>query len=225
MSEKPHYHGHRERLRARLARDPRALADYEVVELLLGLVLRRQDTKPLAKDLLARFGTVRGVLTADAARLREVDGFGPALEALWTLLGETRARFDEAALTRRAVLDSPQAVAAMAMSRLDNRSEEEFWVALVDNANRLTGWERLSRGTVDQTEVYPREIFRLALERKAAAVVLVHNHPGGAATPSQADKELTWRVQRAGRDMGISVLDHVIVAEGEHYSFKTNGLM
>lgn len=136
-----------------------------------------------------------------------------------------RARFDEADVQERVVLDSPSSVARLAMARLGSAASEEFWLALVDVKNRLMAWEQVSQGTVDQAAVYPREVLGLALERKAGGIIMVHNHPGGDPTPSPQDKDLTHRIQRASRDLGVRLLDHIIVTENDYYSFQTNGLL
>ncbi|MGE4296591.1 MAG: DNA repair protein RadC [Desulfovibrionaceae bacterium] len=220
MVERPHYHGHRERLRGRLAKDARALADYEVLELLLAQVVVRRDTKPLAKALLERFGTIRAVLEAKPEALRTVPGFGPALESFWVLLREVRARWSEEPLAKKAVLDQPKAVADMAMARLGHKTEEEFWVALVDTGNRLIAFEPLSRGTVDRTAIYPREVLALALKHAARSIILVHNHPGGNPMPSAQDEEMTKRIGQAAKDLDVRLLEHIIVTEDDYYSFQ-----
>lgn len=220
-----HYHGHRKRLRERLARNSRDLSDYEVLELVLGYVLLRQDTKPLAKDLLKRFGTLRGVFSARSEELRKVPGFGPALEGFWLLWRECQARLKEAPVQERAVLQTPESVAELAMARLGASTTEEFWLALVDNKNRLMAWEQVSRGTVDRTTVYVREVLALALGWSASGVILVHNHPGGDPRPSAQDRELTKRLVRAAVDLGLRILDHVIVAEERYFSFQAQGLL
>jgi len=225
VSRAPHYHGHRQRLKERLARDPRQLLDYELLELVLGQVLARQDTKPLAKELLSRFATLRGVFAARPEELRKVPGFGPALESFWVLWRECQARLREAPIRERAVLASPQAVADLALARLGDCATEEFWVALVDNKNRLLAWERAARGTVDRATVYVREVLSLALESGASGLVLVHNHPGGDPRPSEQDRELTRRLARAAGDLGLRVLDHIVVAEDRFFSFQSEGLL
>jgi len=225
MPIEPHYHGHRKRLRERMARNPRELADYEVLELVLGYVLVRQDTKPLAKELLRRFGTLRGVFAARVEELRQAPGFGPALEAYWSLWRECQARMKEAPVQERAVLSRPEAVAELAMARLGTSGTEEFWLALVDNKNRLMAWEQVSRGTVDRTTVYAREVLALALGWSASGIILVHNHPGGDPRPSAQDRELTKVLVRAAGDLGLRILDHVIVAEERYFSFQAQGLL
>ncbi|WP_461208494.1 JAB domain-containing protein [Desulfocurvus sp. DL9XJH121] len=225
MDSKKHYQGHRQRLRKRLERSPRDLADYEVLELLLGYVLARQDTKPLAKALLERFGTLGEVFAARPEDLRHVKGFGPSLASFWVLWKETWARLSEAPLCRRCTLDNPQAVAQMAMARLGSMTKEEFWIALVDAKNRLLAWERVSQGTVDKATVYIREVLALALAFDASGLILVHNHPGGGLGPSRDDLELTRRVVAAADTLGIRLLDHLIVAGNAFLSFEAEGLL
>lgn len=223
--DKPHYLGHRARLRSRLAREPKALADYELLELVLAQVLKRSDTKPLAKALLGRFGTLAGVFAAPEDQLLALDGFGPALCAHWTLLRELLARLAEGNLAPRQVLSGPEAVIAAARARFGRGGTEEFWAALLDNKNRVLAWERVSQGTVDQTAVYPREILALALKHKASGLILVHNHPGGDPKPSEADIRITAQLARAAGDLGLRLLDHLIVAEDRHASFQEQGLL
>lgn len=223
--DKPHYHGHRERLRERLLREPRGLADYEVLELLLARTLPRQDTKPLAKELLRRFGSLHDVLYAPDARLAEVKGFGAALVASWALYRELWARMREPSALRREVLSGPEMVAEGAKARFGSSGVEEFWVALLDNKNRVLAWERVSRGTVDETPVYPREVLALALRHQASGLILTHNHPGGDPRPSEEDVQLTLRIKRAADDLGVRLLDHLVVTDREHYSFQAHGLL
>lgn len=225
MKDKKHYTGHRERLRGRLERDPRHLADYEILELLLGHVIVRQDTKPLAKALLERFGTIRGVFAARPEELRQVRGFGPKLETFWALWRETWARLNESPLAEREVFSSPQAVAQMAKARLGHKTTEEFWLALLDKKNRLVGWEQVTRGTVDELKVYVRELMKSAITNDAASIILVHNHPGGDPAPSKGDRLFTMEVLRGAETMGVAVLDHIVVTADDHFSFKSEGLL
>jgi len=221
----PHYLGHRQRLREKLSAEPKALADYELLELLLGQVLPRRDTKPLAKTLVARFGTLRGVLTARPEALCEVKGFGESLAGHWALLGEVFARLGEAQVREKQVFSGPEVVAEAARARIGHLAVEEFWVALVDNKNRLMAWERVGKGTVDETPVYPREVLALALKHQASGLILAHNHPGGDPSPSVQDRELTRRIARAAEELGLRVLDHLIVTEASHFSFQDAGLL
>lgn len=215
-----HYHGHRERLRARLCKDSTQLADYEILELLLGNIIKRQDTKPLAKELLSRFSTLHGVLNARPEELRTVKGFGPSLETYWLLLRELFARYMEAQPRERIALSGPTEVAEMARARLGACAHEEFWAAFLDNQNRLLAWERLTSGTVNTTAIYPRDIMERALMLKASSLIIVHNHPGGNATPSTPDVEITRQIARSAQTLGMRLLDHIIITEDTHFSLR-----
>jgi len=221
----PHYLGHRRRLKDKMMDNPRALADYEILEIVLGYVNVRRDNKPLAKELLRRCGNVRGVLTARFEEMRDVPGFGPGAEEFLTLWREVWARFHEQPLRDRMVLNSPEIVAEMARSRIGVKEHEEFWMALVDNKNRLVGWEQVSKGTVDQAAVYPREVIGTALRHKASGMILVHNHPGADPRPSVQDVEFTRRIVGAAREMDLRVLDHLVVTENRFYSFQSEGML
>jgi DNA repair protein RadC len=221
----PHYLGHRRRLKDRLMENPRALADYEVLELLLGYVNVRRDNKPLAKDLIARFGGVRGALLAREEELLGVPGIGPGALEFVTLWREAWARFHEQPLRERALLNNPELVAEMARARLGAKEREEFWMALVDTKNRLIAWEQISQGTVDQAVIYPREILSVALRHKASAMILVHNHPSGDPRPSAEDIAITRRIASAAREVDMRVLDHLVVAAGGFFSFQAEGMV
>ena len=221
----PHYLGHRQRLREKLSAAPAVLADYELLELLLGQVLPRRDTKPLAKELLKRFGSLRGVITATPEALTEVKGCGEGMAGHWAVLREVFARLGEEPVRQRTVFSGPEVVAQAARARIGHLPVEEFWVALVDNKNRLICWERVGRGTVDQTAVYPREVLALALKHSASGVILAHNHPGGDPAPSTADHDLTRRIKRSAEELGLRVLDHLVVTEGSHFSFQEAGFL
>ncbi|MFW5734868.1 MAG: RadC family protein [Oceanidesulfovibrio sp.] len=225
MADKPHYHGHRQRLKERLCQDPTRLADYEILELLLAFTIPRRDTKPMAKELIDRCGSLRGVMLARPEELSEVKGLGPSAETFFTLFKEVRARVEEDTARSREILSHPANAARMAMCRLGHLSVEEFWMALVDTKNRLIGWERVTTGTVNETAVYPRELIAKALGRKAASFIIVHNHPGGDPKPSGMDDLLTERVKRACDEVGIRLLDHIIVTEDDYYSYQMQGAL
>jgi len=213
-----HQTGHRARLKARLKKDAAQLADYEILELLLGCVLLRRDTKALAKDLLQRFGALRGVLDARPDELTSLKGFGPSLALFWRLLRELMARYEEAPARRREILCTPDAVARMARARLAGCPHEELWIALTDHGNRLIAWERLRQGTVGQVSCTPREVLETALLHKASSIILVHNHPGGDAHPSETDLRLTRELARLAPALGIAFVDHVVVTEDAWHS-------
>lgn len=210
--------GHRARIRARLEQDPQGVADYEVMELLLGLAIVRKDTKILARRLLEEFGGMRGALDARPDELEQVEGFGAGLQALWRLIREVMARYEAAPLREREVLSTPEAVARMARMRLGNYPHEESWLALVDAQNRLISWERLRRGSVSFIALQPRDVLELALKREASGIILVHNHPGGSAHPSSADINLTREIEKLAPCLNLRFLDHVIVTSGDCYS-------
>ncbi len=220
-----HYHGHRERLRKRLMDTPEALADYELLELLLGYVLLRRDTKPLAKDLLTKFGSIHGVMTANHEEIVRVNGAGPAVATLWKLLHETGARVAESPLRQRLTLSSPEAVAEMARKRLGPLAHEEIWIAYLDTQNRMLEWEKASKGTTSATMIYPRDILERALQVKASGFIMVHNHPGGSPNPSGADIELTRRIQHAAQTLHIRFVDHVVVTSESCYSLMDDALL
>lgn len=217
--------GHRQRLRARLECEPMAVTDHEVMELVLGLALVRKDTKFLAHALLKRFGTIRGALDARADELEQIEGFGPGLLAFWRLLRELMARYELSPLLEREVLASPEAVARVARQRLGNLAYEESWLALVDAQNHLISWERLRRGSISSISLQPRDVLEPALLRKASGIILVHNHPGGDARPSQPDLNLTAEIKRLAPSLGLRLLDHVIVTQGDCYSIANQQLI
>lgn len=225
MSNTPHYQGHRKRLREKLGRDSRSLADYEILELVLAAVLPRRDTKPLAKELLAHFGSLAGVMKASPDRLSEFRGIGEGVLSLWQLLQELFARMAENELKNAETLSTVEAVAQAAMARLGGSRTEQFWAALLDGSNRVIEWERINSGTVDRVEAYPREILALAIKRQARSIILVHNHPGGNPSPSEEDRILTMGVVRVSEALDILVRDHVIVSDTGYYSFHEHGLL
>lgn len=210
--------GHRARLRARLERDPQSVADYEVMELLLGLSLLRKDTKILARRLLEKFGGMRGALDARDDELRMIEGFGPGLLALWHLVREVMARYAASPLLEREILSTPEAVVEMARMRLGNYSHEESWLALVDAQNRLISWERLRRGGVSSIALQPRDVLEVALKRDASGIILVHNHPGGSPRPSRADLDITAEIEKLAPCLSLRFLDHLIITAGDCYS-------
>ena len=220
-----HYLGHRKRLKERLARNSGELADYEILELLLGYALPRRDTKMLAKAMLDRFGSLRGIFYASPEELGGVPEMSPSVIVILNVWREFWGRVQEGLVLERQVFSHPRTVADFAIARLGHERTEQFWVALVDNKNRLVHWQRVSRGTVDQTPVYPREILRLVLHHQASGLILVHNHPGGDPKPSVQDQELTKRMQRAAQEMDIRVLDHIVVTDNDYFSFQAQGLL
>ena len=220
-----HYHGHRQRLRERMDSEPRALADHEVLELLLTYALPRKDTKLMAKELMARFGSLGDAILTDPGRITEIPGLGEGAARFWRVMHECRARTASRPLARREKFTSPDQVRDMVCSRLGHLTKEEFWVILVDNQNRLLRFERVFRGTVDQTAAYPREIIELALRHHASGLILVHNHPGGDPAASRQDLALTESLARLATELGLRLLDHIIVTGQTFSSLRSQGLL
>ena len=226
LATKPHYAGHRDRLRDRAtAGGLTALPDYEVVELLLFRSVPRGDVKPLAKQLLARFGSLGGVLGATTEALRTVAGVGEAVALDLKLLHEATLRTAREKVTRRPVISSWSALLDYVKTALAHEAREQFRVLFLDKKNQLIADETMNRGTVDHAPVYPREVVRRALEFSASAVILVHNHPSGDPTPSTADIDMTRQIIAAARPLNIAVHDHLVVGRDGVASFKALGLM
>jgi DNA repair protein RadC len=218
--------GHRERLRQRFcADDGAAMPDYELLELILFGALRQGDTKAIAKALLGRFGTLADVLSAPLVALQQVDGVG---EIVAVHLRATRAagiRLAREELRDRPVLSSWDKVVDYCRARLGREETEHFWVLYLDRKNAVLADEQQSRGTVDHTPVYPREVVRRALELGASALILVHNHPSGDPTPSAADISITKAVVDAAAALDIAVHDHIVIARAGHVSLRAEGLI
>ena len=222
----PHYHGHRERLRRRvLDKGVESLADLEVLEYLLFGAKSRGDTKPLAKLLVKRFGSLAGVLSASREELDGVEGLGEASIAALKIVPEAARRLALEEASERPVIASWDKLLAYCRIAMGHEKVEQFRLLFLDKKNRLIADELQQKGTVDHTPVYPREVIKRALELGASALILVHNHPSGDATPSKADIEMTREVQEAAAKLGISVHDHIVIGKSGHSSFKSLGLL
>ena len=221
-----HYHGHRERLRGRvLTGDGSHLADYELLELLLCAFIPRVDVKPIAKELIARFGSVSAVLGAAPERLMEVKGVGETAAAY---IRATHLLMQQAArdsVVERPVISNWAALLNYVSLKIKHLKTEQARVLYLDRKNKLIADEMAGQGTVDHAPIYPREIARRALELSASAVILVHNHPSGDPTPSRADIDLTREIERALAPLDIKVHDHLVVGSRETVSMKAKGLI
>ena len=221
--EKPHYLGHRERLRDRFAGSGSGddtFADYELLELLLFRVIPRADTKPIAKALLARFGTLSEVLGAPVTRLQEVSGVKAAVALDLKIVAAAAKRMARGEIQGREVLSSWEQVLAYCRAAMAFEEREQFRILFLDKKNALITDEVQQTGTVDHTPVYPREVIRRALELSSTAIILVHNHPSGDPTPSRADIEMTKTIVDTGRQLGIAVHDHIIIGKKGFASMK-----
>jgi DNA repair protein RadC len=220
--DKPHYLGHRERLRERFASSGSgdAFADYELLELLLFRVIPRADTKPVAKALLARFGSLSEVLGAPIARLQEVNGVKAAVALDLKVIAAAAKRMARGEIKSRELLSSWEQVLDYCRAAMAFEEREQFRILFLDKKNALIADEVQQTGTVDHTPVYPREVIRRALELSSTAIILVHNHPSGDPTPSRADIEMTKTIVETGRQLGIAVHDHIIIGKKGFASMK-----
>ena len=217
----PHYHGHRERLRGRF-RDAGAdaVSDYELLELVLFRAIPQRDVKPLAKELIARFGSFAEVIAAPAQRLREMRGLGEAAITEFKIVQAAAGRIARGEVKKRTALSSWSSVLDYVRTAQAFAEKEQFRVLFLDKRNHLIADEVQQTGTVDHTPVYPREVVKRALELSATAIILVHNHPSGDPTPSRADIVMTQNIVEIAKPLGISVHDHIIVGKDGHASLK-----
>lgn len=218
--------GHRARLRQRLLEGgAEALADYEVLEYLLFGARARGDTKPLAKALIQRFGSLPAVLNAEPAALRQVKGISDASIGSLKIAALAARRMARGQVQQQPVLGSWQALIDYLAIDMAHLTVERVRVLYLDTRNRLVKDHLVGDGTIDEAAIHPREVIRKALDIGASALILVHNHPSGNPEPSRADIQITQRIAEAGRLLGITVHDHVIVGREGHVSLRAKGLM
>jgi DNA repair protein RadC len=217
--------GHRDRLRKRFLASPAAVPDYELLELILFRTIPRRDVKPLAKELIATFGSFGAALHAEPTRLREVKGIKDATIAEFAILRETTARITQAKVMQRDVISSWGALLDYCFAAMAHNTIEQFRILFLDRQNVLIADEVQQTGTVDHTPVYPREVVKRALALNASAIILVHNHPSGDPTPSREDIDMTQQIIATAKPLGIAVHDHLVIGKGKHSSFKSLGLI
>lgn len=226
MSTKPHYLGHRQRLKDRFMRDAGAtLPDYEMLELVLFLAKPRAEVKPLAKELIKRFGSYADVITADTKELVAVKGVGENTAVALKTIQAAAIRLAREQIMNRPVISSWQKLLDYCRASLAFAKTEEFRLLFLDRKNVLIADEMQQTGTVDHTPVYPREVVKRALDLGASAIIMVHNHPSGDPTPSKGDIEMTKEVREACEKLGIVLHDHLIIGKRGHASFKSLGLL
>lgn len=226
IAEDDHKQGHRERLRERfLSGGAKALADYEVLELLLCMAIPRRDVKPLAKDLIKRFGGFAQVMAAPVEHLCQVKGISRTTAAALKIVEAASHLSLQQAIMEKPVLSSWQNLLDYCTVTMGFQSIEQFRLLFLDKKNRLIADEIQQTGTIDHTPVYPREVIRRALDLHATAIILVHNHPSGDPTPSHSDIEMTKAIVQAAKAIGITVHDHVIISKSGHSSFRALGLL
>ncbi|MBJ7533363.1 DNA repair protein RadC [Rhodomicrobium vannielii ATCC 17100] len=220
----PHYWGHRDRLRKRFLEggaDP--LPDYELLELVLFRAIARRDVKPLAKELLGRFGSFGEVMNAPRDRLLEVEGVTEAVVTEFRVVQAAALRTAQGEVKKRPIFAAMSTVLDYLRSAMAFEDREQFRILFLDRRNKLIADEVQSRGTIDHTSVYTREVVKRALELSASAVILAHNHPSGDPTPSRADIEMTKEIAEVGSKLGVTVHDHIILGRDGHLSLKSVG--
>ena len=226
MSDKPHYIGHRKRLRDRfLKAGGEALPDYEMLELMLFLAQPRGDTKPLAKRLMARFGGYAAVISAEPEDLSEIKGVKYASIAALKTVRDAAVRLAREEITGAPVLSSWQSLIDYCRASMGHAKNEQFRLFYLNKKNVVIADELQQTGTVDHTAVYPREVVKRALDLGATAIIMVHNHPSGDTKPSRGDIEMTLAVKEVSEKLGIRLHDHVIVGKSGATSFKSLGLL
>lgn len=224
--EKPHYHGHRQRLRERFLKSGlESFADYEAVELLLTLAIPRKDVKVPAKLAIERFGSLRGVLDAPLEELREIPGIGEVAPVALRIMREAANRYLQQKSRETFSLANQEVLFDYCRSALGALPHEVFKVIYLDSAYRILGDETLEEGTTDRAAVYPRRVMDAALANRAAALVFAHNHPNDNVTPSEQDRTLTRALVLAAETLQIKVVDHLIVSKDAVFSFRREGLL
>ncbi len=221
-----HYHGHRQRLKARFRKSGADnLEDYELLELLLFRTIPRRDTKPLAKDLIEKFGSFAGVLNAPEHLLKEISGVGEAIITEFRLITASTQRILRHNTEQKDILSNWDELIKYCRSKMEFETKEQFRIVFLDKRNRIIADEMQQQGTVDHTPVYIREISRRALELSATAIILVHNHPSGDPAPSRADIDMTKKIIATTDGLGIIVHDHIIIGKEGHSSLRGLGLL
>ena len=221
-----HRSGHRQRLRDRFLRAGReALQDYELLELILFRSIPQRDIKPLAKELIAQFGSLAEVIGASYQRLIQIRGLGEQTALDLKIIEAAGRELAKGAITKREVLSSWSSVIEYCRAAMAFAEVEQFRILFLDKRNGLLADELQQTGTVDHTPVYPREVVRRGLELNASALILVHNHPSGDPTPSQADIAMTREIADIAKPLGIMLHDHIIVGRNGHASLKGLGLI
>ncbi|WP_306115154.1 MULTISPECIES: DNA repair protein RadC [unclassified Roseovarius] len=223
-SKRPHYWGHRKRLRERfLSGGHKAMPEYELLELLLFNAIERIDVKPLAKRLLAAFGDLNGVVAASEHRLLQVEGATPKVYLQLRIAEAFAHRMGQAKVLQREVVSSWDDLITYCRTSMAHRDTEQFRVLYLDRKNTVIADEEQAEGTVDHVPVYPRELAKRALELNACAIILVHNHPSGDPTPSPEDIRMTTQILATCDAIGVTIHDHVVIGKETEFSFRSEG--
>jgi DNA repair protein RadC len=225
-SDTPHYKDHRQRLKKKFSESGvAAFHDYEALELLLSYAIHRKDVKPLAKELLHKFGSLKGIMDAEKDSLEKVKGIGAHAAILLKLIKEMGTLYLKERAKEKPQITCTSELIDYCKTYMGGLKDERFCVIYLDAQNRLADIETIQEGIVNQAVVYPRKVLENALKQKASAVILVHNHPSGYVKPSDADIRLTKTIQETARILDIIVHDHVIIGENRFFSFREEGLI
>jgi len=218
--------GHRKRLRDRFLKGgEKSIPDYELIELLLFGVIPRGDTKPLAKKLLETCGSFSGLLQADIEKLKSIPGVGEATIVALKVIQEAACRLVREEANTQTTLNSWQSIINYCRARMSHLTVEQFRLLFLDQKNKVIADEIQQQGTINRTPIFPREIVKRTLELGATSLIMVHNHPSGDPTPSQADIDITRKVIKAARELEIQVLDHLIIGRFGHTSLREKKLI
>lgn len=231
MSEqKPHYHGHRARLKERFTKSVKdgktsSIPDYEILEIILFSCFPRRDVKPIAKTLLEEFGSLEKLFTCDLEKLEKSENINESTLSMIKAINEVSLRTLKSKTAEKPILQSWKAVLDYCRLAMGSSSKEQFRILFLNQKNFLIEDEVQQTGTVDQTPVYPREVVKRALDLGASSLILVHNHPSGDPSPSKSDIEITEQIENALNSINIKLHDHLIIAGEKHFSFAGNGLI
>ena len=224
--EQKHYIGHRQRLRERFLNSSKgSLPDYELLEIMLFAAIPRSDVKPLAKQLLLRFGNLAGVITAHNDELKTIKGVNNIVLSQLKAVQDMAERLIKQEIEDKPVVQSWKALLDYCRASMGHLKKEQFRMLFLNKKLMIIADEVQEYGTVDQTPVYPREVVKRALQLEASSIIMVHNHPSGDVQPSKADIQITKQIMQASESVGIILHDHVIISSKSHYSFKSNGMM
>ncbi len=225
-SDTPHYKDHRQRLKKKFSESGvDAFHDYEVLELLLSYAIPRKDVKPLAKELISTFGSLKGIMDAEKDSLEKVKGIGAHTAILIKLIKEMGILYLKEKAKEKPQITCTSELLNYCKTYMGGLKDERFCVIYLDAQNRMTDIETIQEGIVNQAVVYPRKVLENALKKKASAVILVHNHPSGHVKPSDADIRLTKTIQETAKILDIIVHDHIIIGENRFFSFREEGLI
>ncbi|MCI4662343.1 MAG: DNA repair protein RadC [Neomegalonema sp.] len=221
-----HRHGHRDRLRTRFRQGGAdAVAEYELLELILFRAIPRRDVKPLAKKLIERFGSMAAALSASPDQLREIGGLGEAAICEFKIIEAAAHSLVRTQILDRTEISSSRALVDYCRAAMAHQPVEQFRLLFLDKQNRLIADEVQSEGTIDQVQVFPREVVRRAIALNATAIIMVHNHPSGDPTPSRADIAMTEQVKAALTTIGVVLHEHLIIGKAGEVSFKGLGYL